>query len=86
MLVLSTLHDLLSQLVEPHSVHTAMLLTPSGQLVSYAGDQTKTKDEVRVLVAVAAEVWQQTKARDAGMVESEVPRRALPAAAVRTVR
>ncbi|KIJ22202.1 hypothetical protein PAXINDRAFT_165447 [Paxillus involutus ATCC 200175] len=36
MLVLPTLHKYLSQLLSPPSIHTALLLTPEGALVSYA--------------------------------------------------
>ncbi|KAF9225318.1 hypothetical protein BS17DRAFT_765902 [Gyrodon lividus] len=36
MLVLPTLHTYLSQLLSPPSIHTALLLTPEGALVSYA--------------------------------------------------
>lgn len=72
MLVLSTLHALLAQLVDPHSVQTALLITPSGHLLAHASAPTRPKDTVRVLVALASEVWQQTKARDARMAESEV--------------
>jgi len=41
MLVLPTLHTYLSQLLSPPSIHTALLLTPEGALVSYAS-QTST--------------------------------------------
>ncbi|KAF9245662.1 hypothetical protein BU15DRAFT_70734 [Melanogaster broomeanus] len=36
MLILPTLHTYLSQLLSPPSLHTALLLTPEGALVSYA--------------------------------------------------
>jgi hypothetical protein len=58
MLVLSTLHDLLSQLITPLDLHIAALLTPSGQLVSYAAAPSQTKDDARVLAAVGAQIWQ----------------------------
>ncbi|KAN0100205.1 hypothetical protein V8E55_000189 [Tylopilus felleus] len=41
MLVLPTLHTYLSQLLLPPSIHTALLFTPEGALVSYAS-QTST--------------------------------------------
>lgn len=73
MLVLSTLHTLLDQLTDGHSVQTALLLTPTGHLLAHASSPARSKDQVRVIVALASEVWQQTKARDARMAESEVP-------------
>jgi hypothetical protein len=74
MLVLSTLHAVLSQLISPPVLHTAVLFTPEGQLLSHASDGTKSKDDIRVLVAVSAEIWQSAKdAEGAIQVESEVP-------------
>jgi hypothetical protein len=58
MLVLSTLHDLLTQLLAPSTLHTATILTPAGQLVSYAAVPGRSKDSVRVLAAVGAQAWQ----------------------------
>ena len=40
MLVLPTLHTYLSQLLSPPSIHTALLLTPEGALVSYASQMS----------------------------------------------
>lgn len=73
MLNLSTLHTLLDQLTDGRSVHTALLLTPTGHLLAHASTPARSKDRVRVFVALASEVWQQTKSRDACMAESEVP-------------
>lgn len=72
MLVLSTLHNLLSQVLCLPYLHTAVLLTPTGQLVSVASDPRRPKDEIRVVVGLAMEVWQETREQDFGMVDSEV--------------
>lgn len=72
MLVLSSLHSLLSQVLFLPHLHTAVLLTPAGQLVSVASDPRRPKDEVRVIVGLAMEVWQETKDQGFGMVDSEV--------------
>jgi hypothetical protein len=72
MLVLSSLHNLLLQVLSLPTLHTAVLFTPEGQLVSYASDPSKTKDDIRVVVGVSGEIWQETKQRGMGMVESEV--------------
>ncbi|RDB29671.1 hypothetical protein Hypma_015967 [Hypsizygus marmoreus] len=74
MLVLSTLHNLLSQVLSLPNLHTAILLTPSGQLVSAASDPRCPKDEIRVIVGLAMEVWQETKEQGFGMVDSELGR------------
>ncbi|KAF8347036.1 hypothetical protein F5887DRAFT_882710 [Amanita rubescens] len=72
MLVLSTLHQLLSQvLFRPH-LHTAVLLTPSGELVSFACSFERPKDEIRVLVGLSGEIWRETRHHGFGMVDSEV--------------
>ena len=73
MLLLSSLHNLLQQVLSLPELHTAVLFTPEGQLVSYASDSSTPKDEIRVLVGVSGEVWQETKQQcGIGMVDSEV--------------
>lgn len=72
MLVLSTLHDLLSQVLDLPDLHTAALLTPEGHLVSYAAGPARSKDDVLVLVGLSGEVWQETGELGVGMAESEV--------------
>jgi hypothetical protein len=72
MLVLSTLHSLLSQIVSPGRLHTAVLLTPTGELVSAASKPQRPKDEVRVIVGLGGEVWRETRDQGIGMVDSEV--------------
>ena len=72
MLVLSTLHKLLSQVLVLPDLHTAVLLTPSGHLISVASDPYRPKDDLRVVVGLAGEVWQETKDQGLGMVDSEV--------------
>ena len=49
MLVLPTLHTYLSQLLSPPSIHTALLLTPEGALVSYASQTTAENSSGAVL-------------------------------------
>ncbi|KAG6901867.1 hypothetical protein C0995_007093 [Termitomyces sp. Mi166 len=74
MIVLSTLHKLLSQAVTPQ-LHTAVLLTTSGQLIGYATDGgRRPKDEVRIVVGLAMEIWQETQEEEVSMVESELGR------------
>lgn len=72
MLMLSVLHDLLSQVLSPPNLHTALLFTPSGELVSVANKPTRSKDEVRILVGLGVEIWQETREEGFGMVDSEV--------------
>jgi len=45
MLVLRNLHNYLTQILSPPSIHTALLLTPEGALVSYAS-RTENENEV----------------------------------------
>ena len=72
MLMLSMLHSLLSQVLSPPNIHTALLFTPPGELVSVASQPTRSKDDIVVLVGVSAEVWQETREQGFGMVDSEV--------------
>jgi len=72
MLVLPALHNLLSQIVSPDKLHTTVLLTPTGELVSAASKPQRPKDEIRVIVGLSGEVWRETKDQGIGMVDSEV--------------
>jgi hypothetical protein len=72
MLVLATLHRLLSQVINSPGLHTAALLTPNGQLVSYACDSTRSKDDVRLVVGLSSEIWLEVADQGIGMVDSEV--------------
>jgi len=72
MLVLPALHNLLSQIVSPDKLHTTVLLTPTGELVSAASKPQRPKDEIRVIVGLSGEVWRETKDQGMGMVDSEV--------------
>ena len=74
MLNLSNLRSLLLQVLSLPSLHTAVLFTPEGHLVSYASDPSRPKDEVRVVVGLSGDIWQETKEHGIGMVESEVRR------------
>jgi hypothetical protein len=72
MLVLSTLHKLLSQVLSLPDLHTALLLTPEGQLISFSSDPARPKDEILVVVGLSGEVWRETRQQGTGMVDSEV--------------
>jgi len=72
MLVLSMLHSILSQVLSPPYLHTAILFTPAGELVSFASEPVRPKDEIRIIVGLCGEVWQETKEQGYGMVDSEV--------------
>ncbi|KAI6031359.1 hypothetical protein BKA83DRAFT_4199173 [Pisolithus microcarpus] len=98
MLVLQSLHNYLAQVLSPPSIHTALLVTPEGALVSYASQldcendqgsthavnynnkgelgRVRSKDEVRKVAGLSAEVWAETRGVDGeeGMVESELGR------------
>ncbi|KIK70498.1 hypothetical protein GYMLUDRAFT_253872 [Collybiopsis luxurians FD-317 M1] len=54
MLKLSTLHTYLSQVLDLPDLHTAILLTPAGQLISYASDPSHSKEDVRLVVGLGA--------------------------------
>jgi len=73
-LVLSTLHSLLVQLLTLPELHTALLLSPEGQLISVASDPSRPKDNARIVAGVSGEVWQETREQGYGMVESELGR------------
>ena len=72
MLMLSILHSLLSQVLAPPHLHTAILFTTSGELVSSTSEPLRPKDEIRIVVGLSGEVWQETKEQGYGMVDSEV--------------
>ncbi|KAJ7687422.1 hypothetical protein B0H17DRAFT_1070169 [Mycena rosella] len=74
MLVLSRLQDSLSQVLAPPELHTVVLLTPSGQLVSFSSYPSRSKDEIRVIAGLSGEVWQETQEEGSGMVDSELGR------------
>ena len=71
MLMLPILHSLLSQVLAPH-LHTAVLFTTSGELLSATSEPIRPKDEIRIIVGLSGEVWQETKEQGYGMVDSEV--------------
>lgn len=86
MLALSSLNKLLSHVLSPPALHTAVLFTASGALVSYATttggagnssdphspSRPRPKDDIRVLVGLASQVWAETKEDGEGLVDSEV--------------
>ncbi|KAG1738681.1 isoprenoid synthase domain-containing protein [Suillus paluster] len=86
MLNLPTLHTYLTQLLSPtDTIHTALLLTPEGAVVSFALGLLRTqslqrsKDEIWILAGLSAEVWAETRCEEGdgkgmGMVESELGR------------
>jgi len=54
-------------------LHTALLFTPSGTIVAHATDTaTRSKDQLRILIGLASEVWLEVSNDDMVMVESEV--------------
>ncbi|KAH9837319.1 uncharacterized protein C8Q71DRAFT_707072 [Rhodofomes roseus] len=74
MLNLSNLRNLLSQVLALPELHTVALFTPEGQLVSFAADPHRPKDNVRVIVGLGGEVWKETKQQGVGMIDSELGR------------
>ena len=72
MLNLANLRTLLSRVLDLPTLHTVVLFTPEGELVSYASGPTMTKDRIRVLVGLSTEIWQETREQNIGMVDSEV--------------
>lgn len=72
MLNLSNLRRLLLQVLSLPALHTAVLFTPEGHLVSFASDPSRSKDDVRVLVGVSSEIWRETREQGIAMVDSEV--------------
>ncbi|KZT72952.1 hypothetical protein DAEQUDRAFT_654770, partial [Daedalea quercina L-15889] len=74
MLNLANLRNLLSQVLALPELHTVALFTPEGQLVSFAADPHRPKDNVRVVVGLGGEVWRETKQQGIGMVDSELGR------------
>lgn len=77
MLNLSNLRKLLLQVLALPGLHTAVLFTPSGQLVSYVSEPSKPKDHVRVVVGLSTEIWKETKELDMGRVDCEVSAKVL---------
>ena len=75
MLVLATFRRLLSQvLTSPDDIHTAVLATPTGNLVSYSSltEVDKTKSEIRTVIGLACEIWGEEGKEDSVMAETEV--------------
>ncbi|KAK7465272.1 hypothetical protein VKT23_005251 [Stygiomarasmius scandens] len=74
MLALSTLHTLLSQVLSLPDLHTAILHTPGGQLVSFASDPSKSKDDIHLVVGVSWKIWQENAGQGCVTDESELGR------------
>jgi len=75
MLVLSSFGKLLAQVLSPPDIHTAVLFTTTGELISFVSSAPESsKDDVRVLVGLASEVWSETREDGEGMVDSEIGR------------
>ena len=72
MLNLANLRTLLSRVLDLPSLHTVVLFTPEGELVSYVSEPDRPKDRVRVIVGLSTEIWQETREQNIGMVDSEV--------------
>lgn len=72
MLVLSSLNKLLGQVLSPPGIHTAVLFTTNGELVSFASSNPDySKDDVLVLVGLGTEIWNETREDGEGMVDIE---------------
>jgi hypothetical protein len=69
------LQSLLTHVLEPPHLHTAILFTPAGELVAFAVGPGRSKDEIRILVGITGEVWRETREQGCGMVESDVSMR-----------
>ncbi|KAI0286821.1 hypothetical protein BGY98DRAFT_942029 [Russula aff. rugulosa BPL654] len=67
MLVLATLHRLLSQVISSPGLHTAALLTPMA-------NSFPTPDDVRLVVGLSSEIWLEVADQGIGMVDSELGR------------
>lgn len=70
--MLPALHSLLVQVLSPPQLHTAVLLTLSGELVSFASEPVRPKDDIRIIAGLCGELWQETREQGYGMVDSEV--------------
>lgn len=72
MLVLSSLNKLIGQVLSPIGIHTAVLFTTNGELISFAtANPDYSKDDVLVLVGLGTEIWSETREDGEGMVDSE---------------
>lgn len=78
MLVLSSLPKLLQRALAPPDLHTAVLFTSAGALVAFASSPIqdtgapRPKDDVRVLVGLAGEIWAESRTEGEGVADSEV--------------
>ena len=72
MLNLANLRTLLSRVLDLPSLHTVVLFTPEGELVSYVSEPDRPKDRVRVIVGLSTEIWQETQEQGVGRVDSQV--------------
>ncbi|KAE9409233.1 hypothetical protein BT96DRAFT_872628 [Gymnopus androsaceus JB14] len=61
MLKLSSLHTFLSRVLDPPDLHTAILLTPAGELISYASDPSRSKEDVRIAVGISGDHFTQVE-------------------------
>ena len=72
MLNLANLRTLLSRVLDLPSLHTVVLFTPEGELVSYVSEPDRPKDRVRVIVGLSTEIWQETREQGVGRVDYQV--------------
>ncbi|KAF8510424.1 hypothetical protein BU17DRAFT_98142 [Hysterangium stoloniferum] len=70
MLSLPTLRNVLASVTSPPRLHTAILFTPSGNIIAQATNNSK--DNIRILVGVASEIWLEVGSQGIGMVEGEL--------------
>lgn len=72
MIVLSALHDLLLQILSLPELHTAILLSPEGQLISVASNPAHSKDDARVVAGLSAQAWNESQEPGHGQSDGEV--------------
>ncbi|TBU50022.1 isoprenoid synthase domain-containing protein [Dichomitus squalens] len=72
MLNLPNLRTLLSRVLDLPKLHTVVLFTPEGELVSYVSIPDRPKDRVRVIVGLSTEIWQETREQGVGRVDSQL--------------
>ena len=72
MLVLSNIHSLLTKILVLPQLHTAAVFTPAGQLICWVSEPIRPKDEVLLVVGLSGELWQGTREKGYGMLESDV--------------
>ncbi|KIY65963.1 hypothetical protein CYLTODRAFT_399503 [Cylindrobasidium torrendii FP15055 ss-10] len=68
MLALSAVHETLGKILEPPTLHTAVIFTPAGQLVSWQSNPLCAKDDVHLVIGLSGDAWQGAREKGYGMV------------------